>query len=595
MNADWENLFCVFDFPGFNDKDLDEQLLDVLKNTHNKFDLLVYVMECKECLRKASAQEYFDKTMKIIESRINKGQLKLMILFNKFDEVALRSKDKQSLKEQQLNIHSQLQTKYKIKQQYISNINMFNISANRLLAHRVIKNNDYEFLKDHGELMDDIAQYSLKWFTHDQILEDEDILDQKSRLEKYSVAMNKSLAEDDGKDELKQDTVTTGTNINNTSEKPNPNRNKNLHSGLKGITDNGDQVRDEFSSYRSPLAISNKIIGFIESASHSSGSFDINHCKKLFDPIRAVLNFVNKDNVKSSIDDTLVRFKVKLHDVIDEKLNKWFDGMITARKEAQTIPVTNRPYPSRNSNELRQKHNRLKLFETSLRYALGAFSQSVVSGIFSEEDIRKYATKLTKGKLLTHNVLIGMKSDYACALSCGNNVNGDKNNYNYNVGSENYFKCISQVYVTETVSSFVNAGGSGSHVFGLCVDTYYGYWYGKGHNCNDAHARASIKHHNVMPNKIIQLGNHIVKYYHDNKAMQTNLLKKMILAYDRYFDKSKYRYGKVIDLMQFYFDMNELKQLFTEYHQWNVICCKTIVEDDYTFGELIKLLRSSTR
>ena len=39
------------------------ELLDVLTNIHNKFDLLVYVVECKECLRKASAQEYFNKTM----------------------------------------------------------------------------------------------------------------------------------------------------------------------------------------------------------------------------------------------------------------------------------------------------------------------------------------------------------------------------------------------------------------------------------------------------------------------------------------------------------------------------------------------------
>ena len=42
-------------------------------------------MEHKECLKKASDQDYFDKTMKIIESRINKGQLKLIIIFNKFD------------------------------------------------------------------------------------------------------------------------------------------------------------------------------------------------------------------------------------------------------------------------------------------------------------------------------------------------------------------------------------------------------------------------------------------------------------------------------------------------------------------------------
>ena len=129
---------------------------------------------------------------------------------------------------------------------------------------------------------------------------------------------------------------------------------------------------------------------------------------------------------------------------------------------------------------------------------------------------------------------------------------------------KNYFKCISQVYVTETVSSFVNEAGSGSHVFGVFVDVYYDYWYGERHNCNV----------DVMPHKIIQLGNKIVKYYHGNKEMQKKLLKRMILAYDRCCDKLKYKYGKAIDLMQFYFDMNELKRLFDKYHQWNVICCK---------------------
>ena len=131
--------------------------------------------------------------------------------------------------------------------------------------------------------------------------------------------MNKSLEEDDGKDqrkdELKQDAVMTG--IDKTSE----------NNGLKiGCW---DQVRDEFSSYRSPLEISSKITRFIESASRSDGKFDINHCKKLFDPIRAVLNFVtqykfrlNKDNAETSVDDALVAFEMKLYQVIDEKVIK---------------------------------------------------------------------------------------------------------------------------------------------------------------------------------------------------------------------------------------------------------------------------------
>ena len=60
------------------------------------------------------------------------------------------------------------------------------------------------------------------------------------------------------------------------------------------------------------------------------------------------------------------------------------------------------------------------------------------------------------------------------------------------------------------------------------------------------------------------LVDYVKKYFGDDKIIQVNLLKRMILAYKRYFDVSRndHEYARGIDLMQFYFEMKDIRQIF---------------------------------
>lgn len=157
--ADCGNLFRVYDFPGLNDaqRKFDGQIWKVLSDNMDKFDLLIYMVDCTSVFNKESSQAYFDSMIGFAKKQINLGLLKLMIIFNKFDQIEVAPKKKRELLSIQDNIKKNLSCKHEIKEQYLKkNITMYNIAASRLLVERVILDNDIKFIKRNSDVMDDI-------------------------------------------------------------------------------------------------------------------------------------------------------------------------------------------------------------------------------------------------------------------------------------------------------------------------------------------------------------------------------------------------------------------------------------------------------
>lgn len=555
-----ENLFNVVDFPGFNDAQYDKQILTMLKKAHDKLDTLIYMLECQECLKKKSSQLYFDDTMKIFKNRLNKGEMRLIILFNKFDTVENRKNDKDFLMSKQEELKDYISSNLGINNKYVS---MYNIQANRILIKLIIDSNNYQFIKRNPTILDDIAQFCRDedYVNKRQIRRIEQLTPQ-DQLKRYHEAMKDAIeseckAIEDGSDDDDND----DDEDYKLSEIITP-----RHSFGVAI-EQTQKLKDVLRIFRHPCLVSRKILSNLETSSFSF-NHDTEKDEQVFDRLGVILQIMANcgqtgDKLTGELKEEWYDLRLKLGNVADKKIKEWINTLKYVHNTIFKFP-----------NQKQEAQEKMKL-EKRVRYGLVHMAYGIASGVLDSNKITRYGQLLTTRNLLTTKMINDLKVDLQISQKENNN-NMIKSQY-INGWMRDYVNTIALACISQMAMDFCNCD----------KNNCYDYWYkdrsGKNKNNNG---------YENITNPIMKLVDCIMSYYNDNKPKQCQLISKMILNYKRKLSKSK-EYGRAIDLMLFYFDLNEIRQIFDNYMDFNILCCRSIQVNDVTFHHLLTALKQS--
>ena len=149
---DYDNVFRIFDFPGFGDPKLQQgvksAIMDYFEKFCKEFDYIFYLFDCKNCLKTESSLNDFNKTFEIIERNNLNDKIHIRFIINKFDTIKISEAGNQFVQEQIDLIKSKLDSaQISIPEE---NYQFYNISANELLMQRIIKEKDSEFVEKFG-------------------------------------------------------------------------------------------------------------------------------------------------------------------------------------------------------------------------------------------------------------------------------------------------------------------------------------------------------------------------------------------------------------------------------------------------------------
>lgn len=338
------------------------------------------------------------------------------------------------------------------------------------------------------------------------------------------------------------------------SRNENKNKNKNENGGnhlphLKDKRENSKELKQAFHDMRSPLVISSKIMLFIKQFNEDTGHFDEKECKLFFDPIQAVFKYIVAHAYDNDDNDKLKSFIKLFGHTLRNKLIKWFDAFKQSKTQATQEHL----------NTKAGKERKLRQMSQCLRCGLYSISKSIEAKVFDARDIKRFIEPVTTADVLNEKVFNNLKHDF-------------KN------GNDNFLSVIANVYLEQMVNDFQQFKKS----------NHDAYWYTNGGPMDSKYKYSTYK----RPQKIEQIVDLILQYCNGDQEKQCNLICQIILAYDRPFDKSKVKYGRVIDHMQFYFDMQEIRKMFAPYSSFSTLCCQAVEKNDYTFEYLIKNLNN---
>lgn len=165
---------------------------------------------------------------------------------------------------------------------------------------------------------------------------------------------------------------------------------------------------------------------------------------------------------------------------------------------------------------------------------------------------------MTSHGVLTAKVLTNLKHD----------INNDSSR-------SNFLHAVAHAFLKQRIKDFEYPNAN--------TDDWYAY--------QDQRNKKKEPNAQVILTKIKDVAD-LIKYYNgENKKQQYDLISRMIVIYDRPFDKTKCQYGRAIDIMLFYFDVKDIRKLFSTYEDFNTLCCKRIEKNDSTFQYLVKALR----
>lgn len=329
-----ENLFHVLDLPGLNDAkaNFDKEIWKVINAHGGKFDLLIYVVECAKGVNIATSKDYFNIMIRNIKDLLQNNLIKLIIVFNKFDLIEVRKGSRESLFKMQERMCGELIDKLG-KQVVNNNISMYNIAANRLLVERVIKDNDIQCIENVEGLMDDIHDYCLHKFSFNtkQLngMEDLSVKDQMKIIGDEMAKTNEN--EDENKDEYKNNQE------NKAQVEEKDDRQVATLEHVKHKRENSKELKQAFRDMRNLLSLFDKIITFIKKKFNTDqGHLDESKCKEMFDPIEAILRFIekNQNNVMKN-DERLKSFVKEFGHLLNSKMTEWFNTFQSSKAKAK--------------------------------------------------------------------------------------------------------------------------------------------------------------------------------------------------------------------------------------------------------------------
>mmetsp|Transcript_14500 Transcript_14500/g.17812 ORF Transcript_14500/g.17812 Transcript_14500/m.17812 type:complete len:631 (+) Transcript_14500:32-1924(+) len=481
---DMDNTFNLFDFPGLNDAQLDTATYQEISKISKDLDIIFYVMDCNECLRKESSQNIFDAFIDTIKTHLQESHLKLVIIFNKYDTIVLREKSKKFVKEQCDIIRKKLINKFRIppyKFEFLST------SATHLLVRRILLTQDTTFLEQHErlfeELMDEIYQYADNFMSRKEIREikkkktDEQLRIIRDKMDEQHA--NDSTSNDDTKT---SDTDGDGEGIDGTNELD-----------------------------------SDTIEGLLY---HT-----INYLKKLRDI--STLYYKAK-NYALKLDITnyqeIQEFFVCIYCLIKKKVDEHFMLEDVIMKKLLNMAET-------------MKSN-TGLKEKCIHYALDSLQLCIESLNSNKFSLKKLIKEYTLKRHLNSRTLNKLFDE---------NISETNKEYYYKIGK-----------------LFVDA---------LCE--YYMQHKGQLHGI-------------ITVDTLVK---DICRYYHNDIESQKERLVNLLTWYPSNDSNGN---SQAKDLMLYYFDLKDLRKLFT-YHEYDVLCSKNIKKYDYGFQELIQSLKAVTQ
>ena len=168
----YDNKFRIFDFPGFGDPSVQEEIFTQFKHHCSSFDFLFYLFDCEECLKTDSSLRDFNRIFDILKKNSNCNKTKIVFIFNKFDTISIRTTGQEFVEQQKEKIIRKMTSaEYNIPRE---NFSFFSISANELLMKRIILDKDHTFVDKHSgadrkELEDNIRQFGSQYMANIKI------------------------------------------------------------------------------------------------------------------------------------------------------------------------------------------------------------------------------------------------------------------------------------------------------------------------------------------------------------------------------------------------------------------------------------------
>ena len=505
-------------------------------------------MDCTRCLKDKSSQKTFRQVMGYIKDSIKHS--KLFILFNKTDIIRTQKESKKFLNEQRDKIDKILFNEFKIK-----TVEFINISANNLLNQRYIQLQNVEFLQKNSEIMDGIYVYAQSFLPMDEIEDIQDTHTIKEQLEYIKIAMDKR----------------------NERRKKNNNNNKNK----KPNYDENYKFQETLLQLRRPVVLKRVIMNYLTNLKLDQS------------------NLISLDILFNCIDCCLKR------DPEDESEAQFKNELKKQLLEEKLIPF------------LCNKINTVYYGHFECIGRCFEWLQHFRSKMITDNDIEKVVDCLMTKKIITNGLLNYLNkqrldknrlSSHVYSVIVEYYIKKQVSNFIQPRMSENY---TANDYTKEWHETLRSDSGSGSiynQVNGISslIYTIKNYMTdidsgtGSNNNSNNNSSNNSNTDSNIddsKQNKQIGGGEGEINPGGNNNFEQRRILIEntmimyLIEILIRYNKKEKIGndFCRAVDLLYFYFDRNEIRQMF-DYQGYEEICGKKIHRKDPSFQLLLSTL-----
>ena len=139
--------FRIFDFPGFGDKNLRDEILNQFSDNLSLFHRIFYVIDCEKGISTKESIESFMEVLKKVQKTVQYDTIcRIVFVFNKYDKIELNSSARDFVERQKEYIQQELG-----QRMLTTRYDIYLISAQNMLVDRIIAENDSKFVENQDE------------------------------------------------------------------------------------------------------------------------------------------------------------------------------------------------------------------------------------------------------------------------------------------------------------------------------------------------------------------------------------------------------------------------------------------------------------